>query len=94
MALEDLVAAMIAEKLSAQQFLDFFTGLGMGDHPFIVEMIQQLAIDEVIRKSYLTTSGAEKDWRTYAGNLIVFCKTCWIYYEVNFSTCMVNISVS
>jgi len=51
MALEDLVAALIAEKVSAQQFLDFFTGLGMGDHPFIVEMTQQLAFDEVIRNS-------------------------------------------
>ena len=49
MALEDLVAALIAEDVSAQEFLDLFTGLGMGDHPFIAEVTQQIIQEEAFR---------------------------------------------
>ena len=47
MALEDIVADMLAEGVKAEEFLDFFTGIGMGDHPYIAEVTQQLAFREI-----------------------------------------------
>ena len=49
MALEEIVAAMLTEGVTAQEFRDFFTGLGMGDHPYIVEFTQRLVFEEVDR---------------------------------------------
>ena len=49
MTLKDIVAAMLAEGVTVHVFLDFFTGLGMQDHPYIVEITQQLLLKEAFR---------------------------------------------
>ena len=48
MSLKEIVAAMLTEGVTAQEFRDFFNGLGMGDHPYIVE-VTQLVFEEVDR---------------------------------------------
>ena len=50
MTLEDIVDAMVAQGVTVLEFRDFFADLGMGDHPYIAEVTQQLALEELLRE--------------------------------------------
>lgn len=59
MELQDIVNVMLTQRVTAEEFRNFFVRIGLQDDPWVVQILQDLILAEVSRNNNWNTNVAD-----------------------------------